>query len=105
MLDVDSSSPAKPPRTLTVLGLLALTALTFSYLGAYAVTNALVANQVMSPIATVRDPRPRWLLTSFCVLMLIFMAIGAAVRRLSRRDFAAIDQMVEADDQTPFSSE
>ena len=39
--DAPTDAPVRP-RTLTVLGLLALTALTFSYLGSYAVYNALV---------------------------------------------------------------
>jgi len=52
--------PQATPRALTVLAMLALAALTFSYLGAYAVTNALVAENVISPFAQGRDPRPRW---------------------------------------------
>lgn len=98
MFDVDPPSPPKPPRTLTVLGLLALTALTFSYLGAYAVTNALLANQVISPFTPGKDPRPRWLVTGFCVLMLVFMGLGEVFRRMSKKDFAAIDEMAEAQD-------
>lgn len=39
VVEVDELAPAKP-RLWTVLGLLALTSLTFSYLGAYAVARA-----------------------------------------------------------------
>jgi hypothetical protein len=96
---VAGSPVARPaPRTLSVLGLLALTALTFSYLGAYAVTGALVAEQVMPPWPREHDPRPRWLLTGFCVLMLCLMAVGGALRRMSKRAFDQIDAMVDAGD-------
>ena len=81
---------------MTVLGLLALTALTFSYLGAYAVTSALVAAQVMQPWPHDHDPRFRWLATGFCVLMLIFMMAGEFLRRWGKSDFKAIDEMAEA---------
>jgi hypothetical protein len=93
-----SATPAAPPRAVTVLSMLALAALTFSYLGAYAVTNALVAEQVISPWPRDRDPRPRWLLVGFCVLMLTFMAAGEFMRRLSGSEMRRIDEMVEATD-------
>jgi hypothetical protein len=96
--DTDTNTPPRPPRTLNVLGLLALTALTFSYLGAYAVTGALVNEHVMSAWPRDRDPRPRWLLTLFCVLMLALMALAGVLRRVSRREFAEIDAMSDAAD-------
>ena len=86
------------PRTLTVLGLLALTAVTFSYLGAYASYNALISAQVIERFQG-PDPRPRWLLTGFCVLMLVFMSAAEIFRRLSSRDLRAIDAMAEAEDR------
>ena len=93
----DTDAPARP-RTMTVLGLLALTALTFSYLGSYAVYNALVVAKLADGWHGV-DPRPRWLITSFCVLMLLFMAVGELFRRLSKSDFRAIDEMADAEDR------
>jgi hypothetical protein len=96
--DQDINQPEQPPRTLTVLGLLALTALTFSYLGAFAVTNALVAANVMQPWSHGHDPRFRWLVTGFCVLMLVFMTAGEFLRRWGKSDFKAIDEMAEAVD-------
>src|SRR5688500_7224731 len=86
----------RPPRKLTVLGFLALTALTFSYLGSYAVTNALVAEHVIQPWTRANDPRPRWLITGFCVLMLVFMVGGELLKRWGRSDFKAIDEMADA---------
>lgn len=90
----DDSYEAKP-RTVTVLGLLALTSLTFSYLGSYAVAGVMVQAEMLRPWTADADPRPRWLLTAFCVLMLCFMSLGAAARQLSRRQLKHIDQMGE----------
>jgi hypothetical protein len=97
--DQDVKQPDERPRTSSVLGLLALTALTFSYLVSYAVTNALVAEQVMSPWPREHDPRPKWLIMGFCLLMLVFMILGEVLRRLSLNEFKAIDDMAEADEK------
>lgn len=97
-MEPDPITPARPPRTMSVLGILALTALTFSYLGAYAVTDALVITNVIQPWPRDHDPRPKWLLTGFCVAMLLLMLTGELFRRLSRKQFAAIDEMADAKD-------
>ena len=99
MTEQDTIADPRPPRTLTVLGLLALTALTFSYLGSYAVTNALVSEHLIQPWARTHDPRPKWLITGFCVLMLTFMVAGELLRRWGRSDFKAIDEMADAKDE------
>jgi hypothetical protein len=85
-------APAKP-RTTTVLGLLALTSLTFSYLGAYAVSGALVEADVIRGWRPDSDPRPLWLLTGFCVLLLTFMFFGGVARFISQRQLRQIDEM------------
>jgi hypothetical protein len=99
MTEQDTIADPRPPRTLTVLGLLALTALTFSYLGSYAITNALVSEHLIQPWSRSHDPRPRWLITGFCVLMLTFMVAGEFLRRWGRSDFKAIDEMANAKDE------
>jgi hypothetical protein len=86
------------PKTAAVLGLLALTSLTFSYLGAYAIAGALVNGEILHRWHPDHDPRPRWLLTSFCVLMLLFMCVGGFVRQLSRRQLRQIDEMGDETD-------
>ena len=98
-METDTILPEQPPRTLTVLGLLGLTALTFSYLATYALTNALVAAQVVQPWPRNHDPRPKRLLIGFCVLMLVFMALGEYFRRTSKSEFKAIDDMADAKDE------
>jgi hypothetical protein len=95
----DIIAAERPPRTLTVLGLLALTSLTFSYLGSYAITNALVSEHLIQPWSRSHDPRPKWLITGFCVLMLSFMVAGELLRRWGRSDFKAIDDMANAKDE------
>jgi hypothetical protein len=98
-METDTINPPQPPRTLTVLGLLALTALTFSYLVSYALTNALVAAQVVQPWSPGRDPRPRRLVVGFCILMLVFIVVGDLLRRMSKREARAIDEMADAADE------
>jgi len=98
-METDTIPPEQPPRTLTVLGLLGLTALTFSYLATYALTNALVAAQVVQPWPHGHDPRPKRLVIGFCVLMLAFILLGGFFRRFSRSDFKAIDDMANANDE------
>lgn len=98
-MDVPEVEMFEPPRpkTATVVSLLIGAALILSYLAAYAVTNALVAADVMSPWPRDRDPRPRWMGIGFFALMALFSAIGAVARLISRRQLHAIDEM-ETDD-------
>src|SRR5688500_4453271 len=86
---------AKPPRTVAVLGLLVLTSLTFSYLGTYALSGALVEAEVLRPWSPGHDPRPRWLALSFCVLLAGFGCLASAARHLSRRHLQRIDKMAD----------
>ena len=87
--------PDAKPRTATVLGLLALTSLTISYVGAYAVSGALKHAEIIRPWPPGADPRLRWLLISFVVLLASFGSIAALVRYLSRRQLRQIDEMAE----------
>jgi hypothetical protein len=91
--DAEAAGDVAKPNNATVLGLLALTSLTFSYLGAYAVSGALVQAEVLHRWRPDADPRPKWLVEGFCVLLLVFMCIGALARHLSRRELRQIDEM------------
>jgi hypothetical protein len=98
-LDEDSASPAAEqprPRTITVLGMLAAVALVFSYLGAYALANALVAAEVIQAWPRESDPRPRWMLVGFVSLLTTFLIVGAVFKWISRRELRQIDEMMEA---------
>jgi hypothetical protein len=83
------------PNTVVVLGLLTMTSFTFSYLGTYALSKALVRADVLRPWPADSDPRPRWLAVVFCVLLGTFGLVGAAARHLSKRHLKQIDRMSE----------
>jgi len=89
--------PAAPPRTVTVLALLALAAGIFSYLGAYAVTDALAKAQIIVPLRRSPDPRPRLAMILFGSIVVGFIVIAIFMRYLSWRHFRRIDRMLEAD--------
>ena len=95
--ETDETIPAGKPRTATVLGLLALTSLTFSYLGAYAVSGALVSAEVIRAWPPGADPRPKWLAIGFCSLLASFVLLGGVARCLSRRQLRSIDAMDQED--------
>jgi hypothetical protein len=99
-MDVPEVEMFEPPRpkTATVVALLVGAALILSYLAAYAVTNALVAADVMPPWPRDRDPRPRWMGEGFFALIVLFTVIGAVVRVMSRRQLHKIDEMESTDD-------
>ena len=71
VVEQELSDPLEPPRpkTLTVVSMLIAAALILSYLMAYAVTNALVATEVVSRWQPGHDPRPMRMCLGFIVLM------------------------------------
>jgi len=94
----DNAAGAPPaPKTTTVVLLLVVAAATFSYLGAYAVTGALVSQGIIAPLPRDPDPRLRWALTAFAGMMLTFGAAALALRQMSRRQFSRIDRMNDAE--------
>ena len=97
LLDHDNFVPApeRRPRTLTVLVLLALAAMVFSYLGAYALAGALAAADVISQWAPDDDPRPRNMMLGFVALMVLFTMTAGGFRLLSHRQLRRIDAMAE----------
>lgn len=90
--DADDGELAKP-RTAVVLALLAGTSLTFSYLGAYALSGALVQADVLHQWTPDADPRPRWLAIAFFTLLTSFLCIAGVARFLSGRQLRKIDEM------------
>ena len=97
--DADLAAADAKPRTVTVLGLLALTSFTLSYLGAYAVSGALVEADVVRRWQPDADPRPLWLATGFGVLLVAFCVIGCAGRFMSQRQLRQIDEMSDETEQ------
>jgi hypothetical protein len=97
LLDHDNFVPAPEarPRTLTVVILLVLAALVFSYLGAYALTGALASADVISQWSPDDDPRPRNMLMGFVALMVLFSIMAGGFRLLSSRQLRRIDAMAD----------
>src|SRR4051794_2341942 len=91
--DIYDSPTIPPPRTVTVVGMLVAAALILSYLWAYALTNALVAAEVISRWPIGSDPRPRRMCIGFVVMMMVFTAIAGFAQWLSRRQLKRIDAM------------
>ncbi|HEY2589216.1 MAG TPA: hypothetical protein VGI81_25960 [Tepidisphaeraceae bacterium] len=96
MLEADDSLPVEAkPGTWKVLLLLILAAGTFSYLGAYAATDALAKVDVIRPISHEHDPRPVWAAIIFGAIMTLFLAAAVLMRCASGRQFKEIDRMNE----------
>jgi hypothetical protein len=74
-----------------------LAAAIFSYLGAYAATNALAAAELIRPISHDHDPRLRWALGGFILLMIFFGMVALVSRIIGRRQVRKIDRMNDAD--------
>jgi pilus assembly protein TadC len=97
-----SSSPSPAPegaspvkRIVATLALVVVTALAFSYLFTYAVTNELVSANVLSRWPEGTDPRPRRLLITFASMLTAFL-IGSMVARVyNRRRMREIDAMID----------
>jgi len=76
--------------------MLVAAALILSYLWAYAVTNALIAAEVISRWPPGSDPRPLRMCVGFITLMTAFTIIAAIAQWISRRQLKRIDEMEEA---------
>jgi|GraSoiStandDraft_47_1057283.scaffolds.fasta_scaffold1361074_1 hypothetical protein len=88
----------EPPKAKTpfVVVLLLLAAFTFSYLGAYALPEALASQNMIKRWDPGHDPRPQWMAVTFVVLTVFFLASGAIARLLSSRQFKQLDSLADA---------
>lgn len=94
--DIEVRVPA--PRTTTVLVFLGAFAVMISYLGAYAAANALVAANILKPWPNDADPRPQWMLNTFCVSFAVCVIAALLFRWISNRQLRRIDEMADAED-------
>ena len=97
MREAELDSPQPRPRTATVLALLLAAAAVFSYLGAFAVSNALVAAGLMDKWAADSDPRPRWMLLGFTSLTGAFILLALLFKWSSWRQNKRMDALADAD--------
>jgi H+/Cl- antiporter ClcA len=86
-----NAAPIAQPRTTTVITLLTIAAVTFSYLIAYAMTSALLKAEILKPWPHDHDPRPKWFAMIFLILTGIFLTIGLIARFATRRQLNQID--------------
>ena len=94
-IDDPLSPPPPRTRTLTSLVMLLFAATVFSYLACFAIPQVLVNAGVIAPWPPGEDPRPRWMLRTFGVLMGGFTLIGGGFRFLSWRQCRGIDATAE----------
>jgi hypothetical protein len=94
---------AARPKTATVIALLGVIALIFSYLIGYAIVGALAAAEVIAPISRGHDPRFSTFAISFVVLAGLFLGIGGLARHSSRRQMLSMDAM-EQEAESPLST-
>lgn len=95
--DPDMPKASRPPRTATVMVFLAAGAVILSYLGVYALTNALVTAEVIAPWRPGADPRPRWMLQTFGAVFCGLALVGFLMRWWSNRQLRAIDASADAE--------
>jgi hypothetical protein len=96
----EPTAPAPTPlqrlkKTCFAVVVLLVTAAMFSYLLAYAMTDALATAKVLPRYESGSDPRPMWLVRAFICLTCTFMAVGGLARLLSRRQLRRIDAMAD----------
>src|SRR5438067_4873707 len=97
-LQLDDAPPRqRGPRTVTVLGLLVVAAAAISYLGAFAMTDALAKANMIAPVSRHPDPRFKWMLIAFVALLVLFSAVGGVMRYFSRRQLGDIDSIANAE--------
>lgn len=99
--ETDIPTPLRRPRTLTVLVLLSVLAIIVSYLFAFALTGALASADVIKQWPRGQDPRAKWFLVTFVVVMGCFTLFGALARLSSRRQLRHIDAMEDAEAVEP----
>jgi len=84
-------------KTCFAIMVLLVTAAMFSYLLAYAMTDALATAKVLPRYESSNDPRPMWMVRAFVCLTCTFLAVGGLARLLSRRQLQRIDAMADDD--------
>ena len=97
--EAENEFAPKPPKLATVLTFVAAFAVIVSWIGVYAVTNALISTDTMSPFPQGQDPRPRWMLQSFGAIFATFSVIAVYFQWSSWRQMKQIDEMADAEDK------
>jgi hypothetical protein len=94
----DIPPPPPRPRTMTVVAWLMSAAMLISWLAAYALPNALVAAELMSPWTAGADPRPWWLVCGFILMTTVFGGLFALFRWTSQRQFHKLGELADVEE-------
>ena len=99
LLEEDPVAPASSRivGTIKVAFLLLAAAVLFSYLGAFALTNALVSADLLEHWPPGHDPRPRWMITAFVALTGAFSIVGVWLKWTSWRQMRRLDTIANDD--------
>ena len=81
------------PHTVSVLTVLMVTSVVFSYLIAYALPQAMLSAGIIEPWGPYNDPRARWMATAMFLILGTFVSIWGLFRMLSVIQFRRIDAM------------
>lgn len=92
MLEDDSLPVEAKPRTWAVLVLLVMAAGTFSYLGAYAATDALAKVNVIRPVSHEHDPRPVWASVIFATILTLCLVVAVVMRCLGGKETEGVNE-------------
>lgn len=84
---------AHRPHTMSVLTVLMVTSVVFSYLIAYALPQTLLSAGMIEPWPAYNDPRARWMATAMFVILGSFVSIWGLFRVLGAASFRRIDAM------------
>ncbi len=96
MFQSESEHLAQAPRRLLMpVVLLLMAGGVASYLACFALPNALVGAELMSPWPPNADPRPMWMLKTFCWIAGSLALLGGIMRFLSWRQCRRIDAIGE----------
>ncbi len=99
VMDIENTPSQRVPRTTTVLVFLAASAMIAAWLAVYALTNALIAVDLLAEFPREADPRPAWMLRAFLGIFCVFGIVGGLFRWLSNRQLRRIDAISEAEEQ------
>jgi hypothetical protein len=92
-IEEGESCSARLAGTIKVVVLLLIVALLFSYLGAFALTNALVSVDLLDRWPANRDPRPAWMLKGFASLTAVFTILAVWLKWTTWRQLRRMDAM------------
>jgi TRAP-type C4-dicarboxylate transport system permease small subunit len=95
--DMDNGTLDGRARTSTVLVFLAAAAVMVSWLGVYAVTNALISVDLLSGWPREADPRPQWLVQVFLLVFGTGSIVALLFRFFSNRSLRRIDAMADVE--------